>query len=80
MNTYGKHLWSYLHHVSLNYDINEKDKMIQLLKNLDKIIMCTNCANHYKENVKNLNLNEIVKSPDECITFFYLLHIHKFRH
>ena len=70
-DTWGPHGWKFIHYVTLGYPGNPTDadkkhyeSFFILLKH---ILPCSICANHYKENYKQMPLNNTILSNRELL-------------
>ncbi|AQQ80017.1 hypothetical protein LbFV_ORF97 [Leptopilina boulardi filamentous virus] len=70
------HLWMLIHILNDSEEINNneffRERYIPILLNLDKFIMCSNCAHHYKENLKLIESS--LFNGDEIDEIFIKLH------
>lgn len=79
-NSWGPHLWYYLHNCSANYPINPdtetKNAMINYLLSLGYTIPCNECGSHYKQMINSYK----DKLPEICSTreslFNFIVHLH----
>eukprot|EP01084_Bolivina_argentea_P000473 885_1 len=75
---WGPKLWHSLHCTALNYPINpsENDRINykSFYLNVDNLIPCKLCANHYKHNVINFDLDKYLDTPNNLFKFTVDIH------
>lgn len=63
---WGPGAWTFLHSITFNYPIHPTSKQKQehynFFKNLENILPCNICKNHYKHNLNKFPLNENILS------------------
>lgn len=75
---WGPKLWHSLHCTALNYPQNpsesDKENYKSFYENVHRIIPCRLCANHYKQNVINFDLDQYTDSPRDLFKFTVDIH------
>lgn len=75
---WGPKLWESLHCTALNYPNNpseiDKENYKSFYYNVHRIIPCRLCANHYKQNVVNFDLDNYTNSPKDLFKFTVDIH------
>jgi hypothetical protein len=66
-------LWTFLHKLSLRYDISMKSQIKNIMSDL-KNINCKECRKHYIEYYNKQNINDCLKNKKNVINFFFNLH------
>ena len=70
-DTWGPVIWHALHYITLGYpdnpSNNNKEKYKQFFTLLSDVLPCSICANHFKENLLNLPLDENVLENKESL-------------
>ena len=77
-STWGTHLWIGLHYIALGYpatpSISDKMNYKYFFENLDKVLPCGKCADHYKANVKNTPIDNYMDSPGKLFEWTVIMH------
>jgi len=76
--TWGPHLWIGIHYIALGYPAapSTTDKMNYkyFFENLDKVLPCGKCADHYKENLKHTPIDKYLDSPTKLFEWTVAMH------
>ena len=79
-NSFGPALWFTLHNAATTYpeiaEAHTQQGMQQLLTNMDLLIPCGLCKQHWSQTLKKFDLNHITKSRENL--FAFLVHAHNF--
>lgn len=76
---WGPGAWIFLHSITFNYPINptskEKQEHYNFFKNLENIIPCEICKNHYKNNLQRFPLsNNVLSNKNNLIKWLIDIH------
>lgn len=75
---WGPTAWMYLHLLSLSYPDDpskeQRENIKQFLVYFGKTLPCEKCSNHFKENIRNYNLDKVLNSKNNFIDFVWKLH------
>ena len=75
---WGPGAWTFLHTVSFNYPTNPSDIQKRYYKdffeNLQNILPCPKCANHYSHNLNKYSLDDALESKDKLINWLIDIH------
>ena len=70
---WGSHTWIFLHTLALSYPKNpsalDKQNYKKFLLNLENVLPCITCCEHFKENVKKYNIDNYLKGPHELFSW-----------
>jgi len=68
-NIWGPHGWKFIHYVTLSYPVfpnqENKDNYKKFFIALQHVLPCHKCRKHYKENLEQFPLNDLVLSNNE---------------
>jgi hypothetical protein len=56
---WGKHTWIFLNSIALTYDVINKEEYLKFLNQLQYILPCTKCRDHFKKNLLTLTDNDL---------------------
>jgi len=77
-STWGPHLWIGLHYIALGYpetpSISDKMNYKFFFENLDKVLPCGKCADHYKENANTVPVDNYLETPAKLFEWTVLMH------
>jgi len=75
---WGKKYWNLFHLLTTKYPDNpsQLDKLMAqtFLNNIDKVLPCPKCANHYRHNLKTIRIGSGLDSKTNFIKWFIDLH------
>lgn len=76
---WGPPAWIFLHSITFNYPVNptnkEKQEHYNFFKNLENILPCDICKNHYRNNLKRFPLNDnILSNKNKFIKWLIDIH------
>jgi|TARA_B110000259_G_scaffold187844_1_gene243590 hypothetical protein len=77
-NIWGSHLWNSIHFISLGYPRNpsnvDKVNYKNFYENIVNIIPCSDCAEHLKNNLKNIPIQNFLDTREKLFEWTILLH------
>lgn len=77
-DTWGPHGWKFIHFIALGYPNNPNEEDKEKYKNffylLGDMIPCVLCADHYKKNLKKINIDLYLNSKKDLIYWTILMH------
>ena len=77
-NIWGPPAWTFLHTVTYNYPENptedDKRNYHNFFMNLQHILPCEKCKEHYKQNIQKYDLNNSLGSRQELVKWLIDLH------
>lgn len=77
-DTWGPHGWKFLHFVALGYPnhptLNDAEKYKHFFYLFGDMIPCSICANHYKKNLKEINIDLYLLSKNDLLKWTILMH------
>lgn len=56
---WGKHTWIFLNSIALTYNVNNKDEYVKFLNQLQYVLPCNKCRDHFKKNLLTLTDNDL---------------------
>lgn len=75
---WGPGAWTFLHTVTFNYPKNPSDiqkrNYKDFFENLQNILPCSKCANHYGHNLNKFSLDDALESKDKLIKWLIDIH------
>ena len=75
---WGPSGWRFMHFVALGYPDNpsEQDKLSykQFYESLSEVLPCQSCADHYKENITRVPIDENLKDRDSLLKWTFDIH------
>lgn len=75
---WGPGAWTFLHTVTFNYPKNPSDiqkrNYKDFFENLQNILPCPKCANHYGHNLNKFSLDDALESKDKLIKWLIDIH------
>jgi hypothetical protein len=75
---WGKNLWFFIHYMSLSFPneptLKEKTAFRNFIISLEYILPCEICRKHYKENIKNTDLDKVLLNKRNFCKFWINLH------
>ena len=75
---WGPGTWTFLHTITFNYPTNPSDIQKRYYKdffeNLQNILPCPKCANHYGNNLNKYSLDAALESKDKLIKWLIDIH------
>ena len=63
---WGKHGWIFLNSIALTYNGNNKEAYLKFFNQLQYILPCEICREHYKKNILTLN-NSVLQNKDTLL-------------
>ncbi len=77
-NIWGSHLWYSIHFIALGYPKNpsnaDKTNYKNFYENLVNVIPCADCAEHLKENLKSIPIDNFLNTREKLFEWTVLLH------
>jgi hypothetical protein len=77
-DTWGPHGWKFIHFIALGYPNNPNEKDKEKYKHffyiLSDMIPCVICAEHYKKNLNQINIDLYLDSKTNLIHWTILMH------
>lgn len=75
---WGPHFWNVLNSIALTYpenpDVQEQQHVINFITNLQHILPCEKCREHFKENLKKFPLTEAATSGENLTKWVIDVH------
>lgn len=71
---WGPKLWSTIHCLAAAYTPDQKEYFKSFLNNLTKLLPCDVCREHFKKNLKQLDVNKYLDNKYQLFYWSYLLH------
>jgi hypothetical protein len=63
---WGKHGWIFLNSIALTYNSDNKEEYLKFFNQLQYILPCEKCREHYKKNILTLN-NFVLQDKDTLL-------------
>jgi hypothetical protein len=63
---WGKHGWIFLNSIALTYDGSNKEEYLKFFNQLQYVLPCKKCREHYKKNILTLN-NSVLQNKDTLL-------------
>lgn len=84
LGKYGPKLWTLMHYVSINVNINDKDwrKHYNIfISCIKELIPCPTCRTHFKQNVLKYRMDQFLVNNESLFIWTYVLHdeVNKFK-
>jgi len=75
---WGPSGWRFMHYVALGFpdEPTERDRMSykRFYESLVDVLPCQGCANHYKENIANVPIDDHLKDRDSLLRWTFDIH------
>lgn len=72
--SWGSYAWYFLHYLSLNYNIEEKQKYIKFINYFCNTIPCIICKNNFKNKLRIYPIKKYLENKEDFFKWTVLLH------